>query len=552
MKHTQLYKIVEHTLPSKTLFLTLLSVMLIGIVSVDIVAQQTDIQDISAIESRECELTRKVFGYPYYYCDCIEDNTVDFRFGMDMEIRDTLWFAATVAELKQGLSAYWFSTKGIRLELYALCSSTAPTMVLTVGGNTMKEMDIAFINKKLDEMGALSEIAETVMKPHLRVYPLNGGEGRVLAFPYDEGPHSTCGDLLPIVPGMTYVSSSDEDVYALPAKTIRKDQQMFVQWKQKNNNTCEMTITRGTCDGEPVLTRTMKDSTKLFFPDIAFMNEVKDSGDTLFFHFRHNATDAGRIVFRYNPKYEDMGVVDTIFCEGRALQLADTALTQTTLYGPDTVWFRNDTLRIYSYNVSVISSDLQYDTLTLYQKQLPFYYRNLYYINRMGSHDVVLHRDGLCDEKVKLEIYHRIDTVSVEKQTEQCQGKTLEINKTTFKADTTLYYDEWADADTWQHVAHNLLFIEPELEYDTVYVLKTELPYYYQTANKYVRSFGEQTFTITARNKCTRLIQLTVIEIQPTDFAVPYEESKPRKILKDGHIYILIDGKYKTLLGQEL
>ena len=158
-----------------------------------------------------------------------------FQFGMDMEISDTIWFSATIPELKQGLSAYWFSTKGIRLELYALCSSTAPTMTITVGGNTMREMDINFINQKLDEMGNLAEMAESVMNPHLRVYPLNGGSGHVMAYPYDEGPHSTCDNLLPVVHGMTYVSNHDEDVYALAPSAIRKNQQMYVQWKQKDN-----------------------------------------------------------------------------------------------------------------------------------------------------------------------------------------------------------------------------------------------------------------------------------------------------------------------------
>lgn len=502
--------------------------------------------------SRECDLTRKVFGYPYYYCDCVEDNTIDFQFGMDMEITDTLWFAASVAELKKGLSAYWFSSKGIRLELYALCSSTAPTMTLTVGGNTMKEMDIAFINKKLEEMGALAEIAESVMRPHLRVYPLNGGTGRVMAYPYDAGPHSTCEDLLPVVAGMTYVSNHDEDVYALAPAAIRKDQQMFVQWKQKDNRPCRMTVTRGQCDGTPIIDKQLRDSTKVYFPSIDLLNEVKASGDTLFFHFTHTPTDIGRICFRYNPKWQTLQM-DTVFCEGLALQLADTALTQTTVYGPDTVWFSRDTLNIYTYNVEVLSTTPIYDTLYRYERQLPFFYRD-YYVNRMGEHHVIVRRDGLCDQTIELMVYHLTDTIDTQKSSEECQGRTITIGSETFRQDTTINYSEWRDKDTYQHVTHSLHFTAPELEYDTVSVLATDLPYLYEAANEIVSDFGDHTFTITAHDQCTRLVQLTLVEEEPIT-AVEQTEAQPKlpvKIFRNGTIYILHNGKYMNLIGQKM
>jgi len=381
--------------------------MLLMLVCTSLLYAQTPVQAPDNAVIERCDLIQKTFNYPYYYCDCFEDNTVEFHFGLDTVITDTLWFSATVSELKYGMSAYWFSDKPIRLELYAICSSTEPTLTFTVGGNTMKDIDVDFINSKLAEMGDLSEIVETVVKPHLRVYPLNGGQGRVLAFAYDEGPNSTCEDLLPVKHGMTYITNHEEDIYAWLPQDMRKNKQMFVQWYQKKNLPCEMEFLRGTCaDPTLICKRTMADSTKLFFPDTAIVNKAKAAGDTLFFRFRHNPDDVGRVRFNYNIKWVDSGL-DTTFCEGMQLQLADTVLKQTTVYSGDTVWRCKDTVDICTYNVNVIPAEIKYDTVLVYKSELPFYYRKTYYVTRMGQHDVVLRRKNSCTEHIMLQVIDR-------------------------------------------------------------------------------------------------------------------------------------------------
>lgn len=366
------------------------------------IGNPSQLPDEQVIE--RCDLIQKTFNYPYYYCDCAEDNTVEFHFGLDTVITDTLWFSATVSELKYGLSAYWFSDKGIRLELYALCSSTEPTYTMSVGANTMRDIDVDFINSKLADMGDLAELAETIVKPHLRVYPLKGGQGRVLAFAYDEGPHSTCEDLFPVKNGMTYITNHDEDIYAWLPADMRKNQQMFVQWQQKKNLPCEMDFLRGTCaNPELICTRTMSDSTKLFFPDTAIVNKAKAAGDTLFFRFRHKAEDVGRVRFRYNIKWQET-VMDTTFCEGKSLELRDTILKETTVYSGDTVWRSLDTVDVYTYNVNVIPATLKHDTLRIYKKDLPMYYKKTYYVDHMGEHDVVIRKKNTCTQHILLQV----------------------------------------------------------------------------------------------------------------------------------------------------
>lgn len=394
------HSIVAHSIRLLTVVTMLLS-------SASLSAQSlVDVQDKAPLEQMEekCDLIRKAFDYPYYFCDCAQDNTVEFYFGLDTVITDTLWFSATVSELRNGMSAYWFSDKSIRLEIFALCSSTQPVHTMTVGGNTMRDIDVDFINSKLREMGDLSELAETILKPHLRVYPLNGGQGRVLAFAYDKGPHSTCEDIFPVKHGMTYITNHEEDIYAWYPADMRKNKQMFVQWQQKDNLPCQMEFLRGSCsEPEVICKRTMRDSTKLFFPDTAIVNRAKDAGDTLFFRFTHKAEDVGRVRFRYNIKWGEETFTDTTFCEGKYLQLIDTMLTETTVYS-DTVWRSLDTVDINTYNIDVIPAETKYDTLRVFKTDLPMYYQRSYYVDRIGEHDVYIRRKNTCTKHILLQV----------------------------------------------------------------------------------------------------------------------------------------------------
>ena len=165
-----------------------------------------------------------------------------------------------------------------------------------------------------------------------------------------------------------------------------------------------MEFLRGSCSNpERICTRTMSDSTKLFFPDINLVNEAKAAGDTLFFRFRHKPEDVGRVKFRYGVKWYE-ATVDTTFCEGKVLQLADTVLKETTVYSGDTVWRSLDTVDIYTYNVTVIPAKTRYDTLRIHKSDLPMYYNQTYFVNRMGQHDVTIRKKNTCTKHILLEV----------------------------------------------------------------------------------------------------------------------------------------------------
>ena len=121
----------------------------------------------------------KLLGYPDHYCEC-RNTSRTFSFPLEVQVTDTMWYSSTVNDLKQGLAAYWFADCSITFEVYAFCSSKTPTITMTVGSNQMREMDVASINRKLDEMGDMAELMSQVLTPRVKVYP-NGGKSPAVA-----------------------------------------------------------------------------------------------------------------------------------------------------------------------------------------------------------------------------------------------------------------------------------------------------------------------------------------------------------------------------------
>ena len=143
-------------------------------------------------------------GYPDHYCECSRTAS-RFQYPLEVEVTGTMWFYASVNDLKQGLSAYWFADCSVTFEVYAFCSSKTPTVTMTVGPNQMCDLDVAEINRRLDEMGDMAELMSQVLTPRVKVYT-NGGKGDVYCYPLDQGQVSTYADQLPFIPRRHHVS----------------------------------------------------------------------------------------------------------------------------------------------------------------------------------------------------------------------------------------------------------------------------------------------------------------------------------------------------------
>lgn len=482
--------------------------------------------------SPTCEIMRKRLGYPYYYCDCSEQSST-FIFPLDALITDTVWFKADISDLLKGMSAYWFADCGVQMDVYAMCASKEPTMTLRVGKNQMREMDATSINEKLAAMGSAGEALKNI-KPRIRVYPTGTGSGRVLCYPYNEGPHSTCNDLLPVYTSMTYVSSHSYDVYELQPQSIPSSGTLFVQWKQKDNQPCTVSVHRGGCEGAVVATTLLADSTKLYFPDKTLLQQVKKAGESLYFRFEHEQSAVGRISFRV-PKYVAERV-DTTICQGMGLQLADTLLTATTVYPNDTVWLLKDTVALRTYHLTIAPAPVHYDTLRVRSTDLPMLYRNKMYIreNGYGDYDYTEQKEGMCDERYLLCVEHAVQTTTTTIDTTLCEGKIYSFAGKNYTTNTEIQDTVWSDADTRSVVDLRVTFTEPELEYDTLYLTAAQLEgedgygYYHAESMQYITAYGDIEYDVTARNRCTRRVRLTVLEdtMTPTGTAVA-EEKKP-------------------------
>ncbi len=496
-----------------------------------------------------CWWEASLMSAPYYYCDC-KENAIDFQFGLDMVISDTTWFKASVDQLKQGLSAYWFANSSVTIDVFALCNSSAPSFTVTVGANSMQEKDVTDINKKIDEMGGAAEALMQMVTPRMRVYPnKEGGSGRVICYPYDEGPHSTCEDPLQIFSGMTYVSNHEDEVYYLaPGTNVTNN--MFVQWKQAKNQPCEMYITSGTCDGPEVARTTFHDSLKVYFPGKELLDAFRAEKTPLYFHFEHKAEDVGRIMFRSSAKFVTDTVAEAV-CRGKGLVLADTTLREPTQYN-DTTWVIKDTLLATHYDVTIVEPVQVEEKIGITTKQFPYLYRNTKLIDEFGDYSVLIQTPGQCEEMYLLHLFHQPVYHNTAVEEDICQGKTYTMsNGTVITRDTAIVDSVWHDVDTCVVTAMTIHFTEPELETIIEYLTEEELQNFYFNGKPYYK-YGEYDIVDAYPNTCTRHFLLVLREPTPqTGLSITESDNAPyaRKVLLDGIFYIEKDGMLYTILG---
>ena len=497
----------------------------------------------------------KLPGYPDHYCEC-SNTASQFQYPLEVEVTGTMWFTASVNDLKQGLSAYWFADCSVTFEVYAFCSSKTPTVTMTVGPNQMCDLDVAEINRRLDEMGDMAELMSQVLTPRVKVYP-NGGTGHVYCYPYDQGPVSTCADPLPVIPRMTYVCDQPTEVYELHPEKIATSGKGFIQWKQKNNQPGTIRLTLGSCTGTEIANVTLTDSLRVLVLDPVKMKAAKTANQSIFVHVTHPAGYTGRMIYRNTLKWDNQRI-DTTLCQGKGLQLADTILYETTVYPNDTLWTVADTLSLTTYYLTIEAPTPIYDTLRLKANQLPYNYRNqIIPKDGWGDYDLTIHQANRCDERYLLHVEHLITKQETTLDTTVCLGKTVVFSDMTYTTDTVIRDSAWVDADTWAIRDISIHFTEPEIEYDTLYI-----PQEWFTANGYwhsgyavlIKGYGDTLIVKTKKNTCTRWIQL---HIEPrsigTDIdAIPVSDIPAVKYLRDGVIYIRREGKEYDLLGRPI
>lgn len=310
-----------------------------------------------------CRQLRDSLDLPYHYCSCSEKSTV-FAFPLETEINDTVWYTASLNDLLNGVSAYWFSDVAVTMDIYAFCTSKVPTYSLTVGPNQMRDMDMAQVQQKLKNMTDQQKLMAQTLTPHMRVYPHKKGSGKVYCYPYNQGPESTCDNPLPLRPGMTYICEKEENVYRMEWSSVPSSCKAFVRWFQKKNKPSELWLTLDSCNGLEIGRAQLSDSLHVYIPDSAALAAALNEKRSIWLHVKHDEGYVGRVFWYNNPKYTDQPSESLTkkTCEGKKITVNFMTFNSDTAF-VDTLWVCNDTLAVQSVSLTFTQPPMEYDTI---------------------------------------------------------------------------------------------------------------------------------------------------------------------------------------------
>lgn len=254
--------------------------------------EQMALQDNPAKASIVCKLLLMSGKVPSYYCDCLEDNT-DFKLPMDITLKASQWYDCTLGQLKNGMTAYLYSDCDVTLDIYGACTLFSPSYTYTFEQNQARDVDgekvVEKVTEKLAEYGMSYD---ENMSVYFRISPVGKGTARLLCYAYNEGPASTCSDILPLLMSMTFVSSHPNDVYQLSADQLPDTNGVSVHWDSDVN--CTLSISRGSCTAAAVLEAEVLAGDTYRLP-MELLNEVRESGEDLYLQFGHKKNTVGRI-----------------------------------------------------------------------------------------------------------------------------------------------------------------------------------------------------------------------------------------------------------------
>lgn len=270
-----------------------LLILLLVSAMTSVVAEQTPTAPDQV--SSMCEWLRKLSGWPAHYCYCSEESHT-FGFPLDTKITETVWYNATLGDVKQGITAYLYADCEVKLDIYSLCSSANAMYSYTLSPNQTRDINSDAIENKLASLG-VQDISDYT-PVHIKIYPVGGTGGRVICMPYNQGYHSTCSDCLAIFPEMTIVSSHADDVFYLDPTYIPQGKGLAVSWNEPNAIPCHLKITRATCDGELLAEADIATGEQSYHIDINILENARVAGERLYLHFTHDASAVGRILLQ--------------------------------------------------------------------------------------------------------------------------------------------------------------------------------------------------------------------------------------------------------------
>ena len=396
------------------------------------------------VNQENCNEQMIANGWPSYYCDC-KFNADAFTLPLDMQIYDSVWFDATLNDIANGLSAYLHSDCDMSFDVYIGCTATEPKYQAVFTQNQTNTVNSQTIKEKLDEMG----LGNLNQRFYICISPVNGLGGRLIASAPDKGFPSTCADPLRLFPGMSFLSTDVESVYIIDPSDIEADIDLVIQWVGDNNAPCQLTVTRGACNGTVVEQINITDNNQIFRLSARDLELAWENDELFYLHFAHAPNTTGTLRCMTAIYEEDVEAIE--LCQGKALQLADTILTQPTVYFGDTMHVADNRFAVKIYDLTFIQPQALRDTIRLKNSQLPYNYRGQYTIPEGGinhDYDVTIRNAGECDERYLLHVAHDLTTITSSRDTTICYGGKYVSNGITYIKDFTEILRKQLNPDT--------------------------------------------------------------------------------------------------------
>ena len=236
------------------------------------------------------------FDYPSYFCDCELQRKKNKIPGLpfDITVNDTTWYGSSSDIMLDGCSAYLYSECDVKMVIVQNCSNHSGTgggfyKEVLVASNQARDVEPSTIKDLMDQNGVSGRIGIRI-----GILPaVSGKDSRFICMPYNQGPHSTCEDCLPLLRGMVFVSSDMDNVYSLAPSEIPAVNGLQVEWFQ-TDFPAKLTIRKGNCASGAVVASTM------IMPNVPFelpadlLNEMRGGEENLYLQFLSTG-DAARI-----------------------------------------------------------------------------------------------------------------------------------------------------------------------------------------------------------------------------------------------------------------
>ena len=225
------------------------------------------------------------FDYPSYFCDCELQRKKNKIPGLpfDITVTDTTWYGSSSDIMLDGCSAYLYSECDVKMVIVQNCSNEPGVGIykeVVVQSNQARDVEPSSIRDLMEQNGVSGRIGIRI-----GILPLEiGKESRFICMPYNQGPHSTCEDCLPLLRDMVFVSSDMDNVYALTPSEIPAVNGLKIEWFQ-TDYPATLTIRKGDCaTGAAVVTTMLMPNVPYELPT-ELLNEMRGGEENLYLQF---------------------------------------------------------------------------------------------------------------------------------------------------------------------------------------------------------------------------------------------------------------------------